>query len=456
MITKRYKSKSDLMAKGIKNKVKNSSDNLKISGNIYYVSEEENTNTIRIDDVNSLDLKTGDAVLFKRGDVFRPQTALKLKSGVSYGAYGKGNKPTIYGSKCDYSKACWQQKSDNVWQTALPYPEAGIISFNDDFAFGEMRDSLDGLKAEFDYFHDKENSLIYLYSPNGDPSDVYSRIEIGTLGSCFCGGENITDIVIDNFCLKYFSGHTVSFGNLADGITITNCQIGAGGGMHWGDERLGNAVQFWGGAKNILVENCWIYDQYDTALTFQSHHSVEYENIKFINNLLEYCFYTIEFYIIKADEKSLFKDIEIKGNIARFAGYGWGFNRHYVHGCANIVAWRTVVENTINFKITNNILDCSARSLVCWFWQENQEQKGLEIKNNSFYQAPVFRCIPDKIISGTADNPAMTYGVRGKDFAVVSAKTQAEFEAAVRDFDKNPKEVILLNENDITEIHDWK
>ena len=43
-------------------------------------------------------IKAGDAVLLKRGDIFRGNL-VSAKSGVSYGAYGEGDKPCIYGCK---------------------------------------------------------------------------------------------------------------------------------------------------------------------------------------------------------------------------------------------------------------------------------------------------------------------------------------------------------------------
>jgi hypothetical protein len=58
--------------------------------------------------VSGADLCPGDAVLFCRGDIFRG--GVVTRSGVSYGAYGEGEKPCIYG--WDEDLACgslWEE-----------------------------------------------------------------------------------------------------------------------------------------------------------------------------------------------------------------------------------------------------------------------------------------------------------------------------------------------------------
>ena len=72
---------------------------------IYYISSEGNdlndgltpeTAILSLEHLNSLDLQPGDGVMFRRGDLWRGQ--LKAKRGVTYSAYGNGEKPRIYGS----------------------------------------------------------------------------------------------------------------------------------------------------------------------------------------------------------------------------------------------------------------------------------------------------------------------------------------------------------------------
>ena len=450
MIKKYYQSVSDDEAILMLKKIQNTKDTLYVKGNKYYVSSNgKNTNGLDINNpidikyFDKLNLKSGDAILFKRGDCFRLDKSIELISGVSYGAYGCGEKPLFLGSNKNYSSLeLWQKSSEQcIWQTTLSSNDAGIMMFNDNFAFGELREQLEELKAEFDYSYDKNSGILSLYSEK-NPAETYSNIEIGTLSTFFASRENATDIVIDNIAMRYCCGHAISFDNNADNIKITNCEIGYCGGMRWGTERLGNGVQFWMNAKNILIENCWVYEQFDAGITFQSVLSAKYKNIRFINNLLEYNNYNIEFFINESDENSEMQNIDFSGNIMRFAGYGWGYNRPYVHGTAHLVGWQTLVENQKDFKIENNIFDCSARSLVCWFWEEGKNQNGLLVKNNMFYQMPNKRDVPDKVKGGAETNAVMTYGV--EDFATIRAENQDEFLKGVKCFDDNPKDVVWI------------
>ena len=96
----------------LKNKIIHSTSDLHPTGPAYYVSMEGNdswsglspeTPIKTINKLNSLPLKPGDFVLFRRGDLWRGNiTALR---GVTYAAYGKGEKPKIYGSPYDAAKS---------------------------------------------------------------------------------------------------------------------------------------------------------------------------------------------------------------------------------------------------------------------------------------------------------------------------------------------------------------
>ena len=50
-----------------------------------------------IDRLNGAELNDGDAVFFRRGDVWRA-AQVESRPGVTYSAYGEGEKPGLYGS----------------------------------------------------------------------------------------------------------------------------------------------------------------------------------------------------------------------------------------------------------------------------------------------------------------------------------------------------------------------
>ena len=74
-----------------------------------------------LDQVNAADLQPGDTVLFRRGDTWRGQ--LRPKNGstgkpVTYGAYGKGERPLFLGSVSRNRPGDWQDEGGHIWATA--------------------------------------------------------------------------------------------------------------------------------------------------------------------------------------------------------------------------------------------------------------------------------------------------------------------------------------------------
>lgn len=81
--------------------------------------------------VNAADLKPGDSVLFKRGDVWRGQ--LLPKSGqegapITYAAYGEGDKPLFLGSVAMSRPEDWAQVGPNLWSAGgIPEQHAAAL-----------------------------------------------------------------------------------------------------------------------------------------------------------------------------------------------------------------------------------------------------------------------------------------------------------------------------------------
>jgi hypothetical protein len=101
----------DYDSEDLKNRILNSVASVTVTGTIYYVSENGNDDSDgkspaaawkTLGRVNNARLLPGDGVLFDRGGVWRGQ--LQTKSGVTYSAYGKGDKPIIKGFPENYSQ----------------------------------------------------------------------------------------------------------------------------------------------------------------------------------------------------------------------------------------------------------------------------------------------------------------------------------------------------------------
>ncbi len=108
------------------------------------------------------------------------------------------------------------------------------------------------------------------------------------------------------------------------GLKVTNCEFGwIGGSLQpgQGTTRYGNAIEIWGGCRDYSVDHCYIYQVYDAGITHQwanttSTQPVIMENVTYSNNLIEYCTYSIEYFLNQPNsENDLMKNILIKNNI---------------------------------------------------------------------------------------------------------------------------------------------
>lgn len=371
----------------MKEKILNSKTEITVSGTTYYVSNKGNDSNdgmlpekawTTLSKVSSISFQSGDAVLFERGGIWRGN--LVAKTGVTYSAYGDGTKPEIIGSLQNYSiKEKWKETgTPNVYVYDQELSnDAGVLVFNDGEAcsykkvigIDNFTGALDELKNDLEMYHNVNDKKVYLYSDKGNPADRFSSIE-------FClrvniikiGGYNIT---IDNLCIKYGGAHGIGAGTCKE-LKVTNCEFGwIGGSILSGTTRYGNAVEIYGGCDGYTVDNCYIHQIYDTGITHQfssgKSNNIIMNNVKYTDNLIEYCTWSIEYYLgtpaVGTSPERMMSNIVIKDNICRFAGYGWGNQRPDKTTAAHIKSWDTV-NPAENFTIENNIFDRSRYMMV--------------------------------------------------------------------------------------------
>lgn len=366
-LIKPFTVKSDAKAESMRQSVQNAKSSLaKVTGKTYYISyrgSDENdglsadTPWLTLTKLSyALQIGAGDAVLFERGGVYRG--GVKCISGVYYGAYGEGTKPAIYRSATNYAKTEWTKDSDNIWITPGIISDAGIVVFDHGVLAGNRKFSKSELLKNGDYYS-SEGGQLYLYM-DSQPAKKYTSIEIGGDSHVFSIPANGHDITIDNITMKYGGAMGVQGGDGSTNITITNCEIGWLGGSclnGYGDGtvRYGNGIEFWNACENIHVENCWIYQIYDSGFSHQGNGANGFtaKDILFTKNLVEYCnFGSIEYWA-PAETKHKMVNVEYSNNILRFAGYGWGY---YGQPATHIYSTDSF-NRAENFVIKNNILD---------------------------------------------------------------------------------------------------
>ena len=422
----------DVAASNLLEEIRNTESDYLLFGTAYYVDPNGNdsndgkspeTAWKTLDKASSAKLKAGDVVLLKRGCEWRGQ--LKTQSGVAYSAYGEGAKPIINSSGMDYVNANWKLTDiPNVYECDRTFTtDPGLIVFNggEERAFKQIpghhgyEGGPENLKNDLDFIHDQRTKRIYLRSDKGNPAERFTSIEVneGRHGIRI-GGNNIQ---IDNITVKHSGYHGISSGSVK-GLYVTNCEfywIGGSiqGGSGYGT-RYGNAVEVYGSAEDFVMDHNYVYQVYDAGLTHQlssgGTQKCVYDGVYYTNNLIEYCVYSIEYFLGKADDPATERyqnDILIENNIMRYAGFGFGYQRRDNTTPAHIKSWdHANYLKDGSFIIRNNIMDRSRRMLIHCGAATKEELPKFE--NNVYIQY-------DKLQSATigryAQNPTVNVDV---------------------------------------------
>lgn len=419
---------------------------------IYYVSNRGNDandgstpesawKTFKNADAEAQTLKEGDKILFERGGIYRG--SLQLVSGVTYSAYGDGEMPHLYGSLRNYAKPdLWEADSkDGIWKMNVGMMrDVGNIVFDHDYLekWAMKRLTL-ALKENFDFYHDKENGVLYLYFDKGNPGEVYHDIQVCSDEHILWGKDFMHDICIEDLCVKYTGGHGICFWNGTKNITVRNCEIGCIGGslLEWDldcEVRYGNGFEVVDNCDGILVEDNYVYHCYDAGITHQSSYPLgcKQRNIIFRRNKIEYCNYNIEYYV--SCENGIIENTVYEDNLLRYAGYGFG--------SVNRIGSNTSVLSHIccytrnmpcrNFVIRNNVFDKSLRKLLAIGSPNDINELGPVVTGNTY-------------ILEKKESETEVAVIRSKDDEEITlmGNTQKELEGSVALLDKNPKAVIL-------------
>ena len=427
--TQEFLKQNDELFEKRKKEILESPDTLEFKGRVFYVSSSNGSDANdgmtpetpwqTLQKVSSVALRPDDAILFKRGDLFRG--IVRTKPGVTYAAYGTGEKPKFYGWNKDLADpSLWEltDKEHNIWKLKEKILDCGTLVFNHGEAHCrklipsyrdlqyvcrddesrvfdmkvEMTQDLD-IFWEFDELlsrtpwkgedfpvpvvTDTSYGQLYLRCDKGNPGEVFDSVEAVTKRVMFLIGSN-PNVKIDNLCMKYIGIHAVAAGGHVVGLHVTNCEIGWIGGTiqnYFGTDpnypqgrrgsvtRYGNGVEIYGGCDDYLVSNCYIYESYDAGITHQINttNKVTMTNIRYTDNIIEKCVYGIEYFLDQKDgeKESFMDDIVMSGNIFRLTGYGWGQQRHNVDTPSHIKGW-SYVNTASNFEIKDNVFDRSA------------------------------------------------------------------------------------------------
>lgn len=273
------------------------------TGTAYYIANDGDddadgtspeTPWATIDRLNEAELEYGDAVFFRRGDVWRA-VQVNSQPGVTYSAYGEGEKPGLYGSEENGGGAekwsLWYEGEDGrkIWVYYRPMLDCGAIVLNGGVAVAEkvqpfwngqtyqvlsdmwLTDQTEqaaedqATLPEFDpAVHLTEDLTFFSQASNGLPDTLpiyllgwvdtgereqycltadgplYLRCDQGNPGELYGDIEFLSpyapfdgvrdDVVIDNLCVLYTGRNILSVAPECEGVLVQNCELGWGGG----------------------------------------------------------------------------------------------------------------------------------------------------------------------------------------------------------------------------------
>jgi len=403
-----------------KQAILNSPTTVKVTGTSYYVSSEGNDDSdgltpetawATIDKVNNAVFKDGDGVFFKRGDLWRG-VFFYGQDGVTYSAYGVGQKPRFYGSLENSSGPDkWKliDGSKNIWVYYRDMPSCGYMVFNDGESFAEKKWVYwngtqyikDGTDEEFnvnslknlEYFNDinltgwdyfvgsdmfvfncTRTGKLYLRCDAGNPGVIYRSIEISPTSDKLSVIRLRNNNLIDNLCIQYYG----NCGIMGAG-TIQNCEFAYLGGSNFGFIAKDKSASGAGGGINIdpslsstNIMNNYFHESYDEGITTESgwngedFYNASYSNITIKDNLFEKNGHSCLLSAYNnSSEGIMFKNITYEGNYFMYSGYPSGSSSRIVARDRTGFALYDYGERNIeNVKVTNNTFYIGRFALV--------------------------------------------------------------------------------------------
>ena len=343
----------------------------------------------------------GTYVLFERGGLYRG--CVMAKPGVTYTAWGEGPKPRIYGSPEDGADPAKWERTENprVWAYRIGHDDVGTLVFDGGAAHaikivirtdrktgakfnkytGRPFNSYRDLDGDLHFWHDYYKGgtgKVYLYSER-NPGERFRSIEFNVKTCGFRVG-GAADVTIDNFTVKYVGIHGVSAGTCRN-LAVRNCEFAWIGGSIQGEAlfgrdhptRLGNGVEIYGGCDNYVVDNCYLWQVYDAAITQQvgvrSAEDLKMQRkMRYSNNVMEKCNYSIEYFLSRMakypQNPSRMEDFLIENNLMWDAATGFCEQRPDLNCGAHVKSWRNGSNRATRYRIRNNLFAGSREMLI--------------------------------------------------------------------------------------------
>lgn len=346
---------------------------------IYYVSSTDGSyvgngtssnSPISIDVLNDIKLQDGDAVLFKRGDIFYDSLEYKKdkNSRVLFDSYGNGEEPPTF-SCCriieelnnlvlDSTNIYSIDLTDNTkykgTRDTTNANNVGFILYND-VVYGDRKETKTELSKDFDFYCDDK---VYIYL-SGNLENISDSI-------CFvCEPKKPfllqSNTTIQNIKFQYIGGHALVGNSNPQNILVQNNIFNFIGGSrllsHPTYIRYGNAIEFFGYGKNIVIRNNKIENCYDVGFTLQGRDGY-WEHVDVYGNTFKRNSQSFEVWGM-VDQSEVgsdlgFKNVKFHNNVCIEQGRGWGYIRKDKNKSCDIEIQNMELLNN-DIIISNNI-----------------------------------------------------------------------------------------------------
>jgi hypothetical protein len=262
----------------------------------------------------------------------------------------------------------FEPQSLHVGTSSIAEPlavDVGNIIFDGGAVCGWKKWSRDELAKPYDYYYDGASQRVYLCFDASPPSR-HRSIELAMARHVVNqGGRH--HVVYDGLAIMYGAAHGFGGGNTHD-LVIRNCDLGYIGGAHQHNRpdgkpvRYGNAIEFWGAARDHLVEGCHIWEVYDAALTNQGRGSDSQQvNITYRNNVIRNAEYSFEYW--NNPESAVTQNIRFVNNTCVNAGGGWAHAQRPDPNGSHLMFY-TNLAATSSIEVKYNIF-CGATDWGC-------------------------------------------------------------------------------------------
>ena len=374
----------------------------------YYVSADgtgvdgtDINDPISLEVLNTKKIKTGDTILFQRGDTLfgsvEPQIIYTNDKTIKISSYGDGDFPTISAYK--YVDKKWDKYRENIYRMDIldesnysGYKEQNPTAFNIGFIqddkgtnYYRKKGSLDQLTEPYDFYSDGER-YIYLRC-NQDPYDELGGLKLAVNIKLFMLGSNMD---ISNLRFAVTGGHALQALSIpAKNVRISNCVIEDIGGCYLNpkyEKRYGNGIEFYSSdAENVEIKDTIIRNVYDVGFTIQgevgSGHNVLVHDNVFVNN-------TQDSEIWEGHEAGGVNNYQFYNNISINQGRGWGYEARPDHDASAHILFYEYFPKTADIRFHNNRIYNPLRIYsVKPSMQEFFADDFVKSDNNTYYMA---------------------------------------------------------------------